>query len=363
MRLFLNSGLYPRYRQVFDKRYATADSFKSRRNAYLYDRFNAPHILKPVLDGDESAFFTNGDDEILQKYWARDNGVRWTGDLSAVLLAQIEEHGTEVFYNLDPMRFGSRFVRRLPGCVKHTLCWRAAPSPGGDFSAYDLVVCNFPTIIASWRSMGWHAEYFFPAHDPVMDQYAAIDERLIDVCFVGGFSRHHRGRSDVLESVAGLSDRYDIRYHLDRSRYTRLAEHPFARLLPIGRHRRPTAIRSVSREPVFGRDLYEVIGSSKIVLNGAIDMAGNERGNMRCFEAMGCGALLVSDAGSYPDGMLTGDNMLAYSSATQAIELIERVLDNWDRYSGIARKAYQMVSSRYSKERQWDRFGKLLDAG
>ena len=71
-------------------------------------------------------------------------------------------------------------------------------------------------------------------------------------------------------------------------------------------HRRPDAIAEIAKPPVFGRQLYELIGSSKIVLNGAIDMAGTDRGNMRCFEAMGCGALLVSDAGGYPDGMQPG---------------------------------------------------------
>jgi hypothetical protein len=49
--------------------------------------------------------------------------------------------------------------------------------------------------------------------------------------------------------------------------------------------------------------LYELIGKSKIVLNGVIDMVGRDRGNMRCFEAMGCGALLLSDEGNYPKGM------------------------------------------------------------
>jgi hypothetical protein len=30
---------------------------------------------------------------------------------------------------------------------------------------------------------------------------------------------------------------------------------------------------------------------------------------MRCFEAIGCGALLVSDAGCYPDGMKPDETM------------------------------------------------------
>ena len=95
-------------------------------------------------------------------------------------------------------------------------------------------------------------------------------------------------------------------YCLDASRLTRLAESPLGRLLPLRKHRRPDAIAKIAKAPVFGRELYELIGTSKIVLNGAIDMAGQDRGNMRCFEAMGCGALLVSDDGHYPRGNETG---------------------------------------------------------
>src|SRR5258708_36033204 len=39
------------------------------------------------------------------------------------------------------------------------------------------------------------------------------------------------------------------------------------------------------------------------IFNGAIDMAEEDRGNLRCFEAMGCGALMISDRGRYPKGM------------------------------------------------------------
>ena len=41
--------------------------------------------------------------------------------LGDILLAQVESHRAEVFYNLDPVRYGSDFVRRLPGCVRKAL--------------------------------------------------------------------------------------------------------------------------------------------------------------------------------------------------------------------------------------------------
>ena len=90
-------------------------------------------------------------------------------------------------------------------------------------------------------------------------------------------------------------------------------------------------------------------------------MAGNERGNMRCFEAMGCGALLVSDDGVYPEGMRPGENMLVYSSPEEASALIESVLNNWQEYALMARKGYEMVRTHYSKQLQWKRFQELVE--
>ena len=251
MRLFQNSGIYPRYRQYFDRTQRGQSSFDGRLSAYIKDRFGAPHLLKPVLDGDQNAFFTNGDDHILQERWAEENGLRRGLDLEDILLAQIESHRAEVFYNLDPMRYGSEFVRRLPSCVKRSVCWRAAPSPGADFSAYDLIVCNFPSIIESWRRLGWRADYLTPAHDPEMAAYAENTERPLDILFIGGYSRHHSRRAKVLEVVARLSPRYRVSYCLDESRLTRLADSPLG-LLPgsitsTPRRRRP--VSALDRRP------------------------------------------------------------------------------------------------------------------
>ena len=362
MRLFQNSGIYLAYFQRLNRLSGTALSFAARRNVFLADRFGACHFLLPVLQDDADAFFTNGNDIELQRLWARENGLSEKGNLAAILLAQIEEHRTEVFYNLDPMRYSSEFVRRLPGCVKHSVAWRAAPSPGADFSAYGLVVCNFPSILNSYRTRGWHAAYLSPAHDPVMDAYAANVDRPVDVLFVGGYSRHHRRRAEVLEAVAAQGTDLKIVFHLDRSRLTRLAESLPGRLLPLGKHRRPREIRDVSADPVFGLDLYAALSRTKIVLNGAVDMAGEDRGNMRCFEAMGCGALMISDAGRYPDGMVDGQTMLSYTNVSQAEFQIRQALAQPEKLRHMVRRAGEVMRDRYSKAGQWHDFQRLVQA-
>jgi Glycosyl transferases group 1 len=359
MRLFQNGGLYRSYLPRLNALARQTSGFKERRRMFLDDRFGALHFLKPVLEDDARAFFTNADDDNLQRQWARENGLSSGASLEEILLAQIEHHKTEIFYNLDPMRFGSAFVRKLPGCVRKSVCWRAAPSGRADLTAYHAILGNFPSILGAWRRQGCRAELFFPGIDPVMDQYV-LKDRSIDVLFVGGYSQHHSTRARVLERVAILAAKWRVTYCLDTSRLTRLAESPLGRLLPLRKHRRPDAIADIAEPPAFGRQLYELIGKSKVVLNGAVDMAGVDRGNMRCFEAMGCGALLVSDAGNYPAGMKAGETMLTYDSADLGPKVIEEALGRWPHSAELACQGRKQVSALYSKTRQWQQFVDLV---
>src|ERR1017187_4152258 len=96
-------------------------AFERQRAVFLNDGFGAPHILLPVIEGAAQAFFTNSDDQILQRQWAREQGMPDAASLESILLAQLEQHRTEVFYNLDPMRYQSEFIRRLPACVRKSV--------------------------------------------------------------------------------------------------------------------------------------------------------------------------------------------------------------------------------------------------
>jgi len=360
MRLFQNAGIYPAYLPRLNQLAHGASTFARRLEVFLADRYGASHILKPVYEADASVFFTNADDQVLQQLWAREHGMPAGSKPPAILLAQIEHHRAEVFYNMDPMRYGSDFVRRLPGCVKHAIAWRAAPSAGADFSAYQLIVCNFPGILQSYADRGWRGGYLSPSHDPEMDAYAANTARPVDILFVGGYSRHHRRRAEILEAVVASCKDLKVVFHLDRSRLTRLAESIPGRLLPLEKHRRPADIRAVSAAPIFGRQLYAALSAAKIVLNGAVDMAGEDRGNMRCFEAMGCGALMVSDKGNYPAGMVDGETMRLYSGVSDVVAVLRQALAVDASGVALARNGHARVRDLYSKSNQWAVFKQLV---
>jgi hypothetical protein len=359
MRLFENGGIYRSYLPRLNAQAPETLSFNERRRVFLNDRYNSLHILRPVLEGDRDAFFTNADDDILQRQWARENGISAEASLEDILLAQIEHHRTEVFYNLDPVRYPSAFVGKLPGCVRKTLCWRGAPSGQADFSAYDLLVNNFPKMLEDWKAKGCRVARFSPAIDPVMDEYGHGD-RPIDVLFVGGYSRHHTIRAKILERVANLADTCNIVYCLDTSRLTRLAESPVGLLPPLRKYRRSAAIMKVAKPPIFGRQFYDLMGKSKIVLNGSIDMAGSDRGNMRCFEAMGCGGLLLSDEGVYPEGMVRDETIVTYDNSEDCLDKIRASFGDWNQAKAVADNGRSQMGKLYSKERQWESFQSLV---
>lgn len=360
MRLFQNCRYYPSLRARLRELVRDVSTFAEQVKAFVDFRQNGAHTLLPIDRHLEWAFFTNGDDAQVQRLWAREHGLGSRTSLEEILKAQIEEHRTDVFYNLDATGLSRNFIRSLPGCVKHAIAWHAAPLRDVVFSDYDLVVCNFPTLLAAFRDRGCRAEYFYPAYDPALSQTAAQRNRPIDVLFAGGYSRHHRHRAAVLEAVSKLADRFNIAFHLDLSRLCALAESPLGYLLPMARHRRPPKIRAIAKRPVFGLDYYEVLSRAKIVLNGAIDFAGPDRGNMRCFEALGSGALLLSDAGNYPKGMEDGQTIVTYDSPEHAVRQVEAFLNEPERRFAIAQAGHQMVSTCYSKESQWARFELLV---
>jgi glycosyltransferase involved in cell wall biosynthesis len=360
VRLFQNCRYHPSLRPKFRELAKGAATFAGCIEAFVDYRQNASCILLPVDQHAEWAFFTNGDDVDVQRLWAREHGLSPRASLQEILRAQIEEHQADVFYNLDTTGWDSDFIRTLPGCVKHVIAWHAAPIRNLAFSDYDLVVCSFPTIVTALRAKGCRADYFFPAYDPELAPFAARQDRPVDVLFVGSFTGRHRHRAEILEAVAKLADQFHVAYYLDRPRRTALAESPLGYLLPLAEHRRPQAIRAVAKRATFGRDYYEALSGAKIVLNGATDSAGADRGNMRCFEALGAGSLLLSDEGIYPEGMKDGETIVTYRSAEHAVEQVKALLDAPTQRLDIARAGHEMIATRYSKEAQWRRFEALV---
>ena len=265
-----------------------------------------------------------------------------------------------MLYNVHASAMPASLIKRLPGCVRIKIAWLGSPIVGDGFHHFNMVVSNFPSINARHRALGLHTEYFIPSYEPGVEEFTNDTPRRIDIFFAGGFTRHHRSRAELLEKFACAFSDEQFALYLDNSRYTWLADTPLGYLPPLSLVRRPKAIRRISKPAIFGREMLQALSRSRIVINMAIDMAMSDRGNIRCFEALSAGALLLSDKGNYPQGFRDGETMITYESVDEALHLASSLLAEPQKLEAIANAGNNMIRTIYSKQRQWERFQELI---
>lgn len=357
MRIFQSKFIYPAHARLLRPALKQCASYAQAYDVLLGD-YPKAHVLEPVMQGREGCRAAFISEPVSQGLWARDKGMPSSAKPAEILLAQIEEDKPDVFYNGNATQIPVELLARMPGCVKHKIVWHASPIVGDYYRHYDLVVCNFPDIMRQFEERGCTTKYFFPAHDPFAEEVVSV-QPTEDVVFSGGYTRHHKRRNRIFEKVAS-DPQLSVSLYLDPSRMTRLAESPAGWIGPLKSHRRPEAIRRATKPAVFGRDLYRTLAGGRIVLNASIDMAGKSRGNLRCFEALSCGRLLLSDAGDYVDGFEDGETMIVYRDADDAIRLARQLLEDEPRRQRIAAAGHEMIRRQYSKERQMAAFTELF---
>jgi spore maturation protein CgeB len=90
-------------------------------------------------------------------------------------------------------------------------------------------------------------------------------------------------------------------------------------------------------------------------------MAGDYRVNMRIFEALGCGAHMLSDEGIYPDGLKAGEHFSMYKDVAELEEKILYLLQHEQERKQVANAGSVVLRTNYSKEQQWQQFQQLVE--
>jgi spore maturation protein CgeB len=238
-----------------------------------------------------------------------------------ILLAQIEDFRPDLILNQDVFHVDTGLMRRIKGVGNPTLLGQVGiePSRGEDWTVYDLMISQLPTTVRFFRALGVRAEVSHLAFEPAI--LGALPEvpTDIDISFVGTVSVDHRQRIALLEAVA---DRYDLKLWGNRPQ-----------ALPAA-----SPLHRCFQSEVWGADMYRVLRRSRITLNSHIDMAGNEAGNMRLFEATGAGAFLLTDFKDNLDTLFAPDREVAvWRSIDDCLKVIGRMIGDDDGRAAIAR--------------------------
>lgn len=366
MRIYQCIHRYPPHIPLFEQRCGITDDmdFETVRRLLIEDGYASTYVLQPALEErHEEVFYTVWDYQRLQGLWAREHGLK-TRDPVEIKLAQIEEFRPDVFYNMSAV-YDQGFIGRLGKSARRKdVCWNAIiEATPRTFTEYDGHVSLHRPFVAYWRERGLPALELQPA---IPGAWSALQcpGKTIEVLFYGQYTP-----GGLLDNRNRLSERLlhhaqesgsDIRCHLS---YTERRRTLF-RIPGISGWRIPSPIISFPRRfvrehalpPLYGRSLYEALAQAKVVINAYGDYNRSFKSNMRLFEAVGCGAFLVSEAGDYPDGFEPDVDFLTYRNFDELVEQVERILADWPVYAEAAARTQKKIASLYGKERQWNDF-------
>jgi spore maturation protein CgeB len=266
---------------------------------------------------------------------ARSIGLSPKLDLQAanILLAQIEDFRPDLILNQDVFYIDTALMRRIRRISDAIVVGQVGivPSRGEDWSVYDLIISQLPAVVRSYRAMGVTAGLCHLAFEPaILNALPAAPTADVDVSFVGTVSIDHQQRIALLEAVA---ERYDLKLWGNRPR-----------LLPGS-----SPLHRCFQGEVWGADMYQVMRRSRITLNSHIDIAGNEAGNMRLFEATGVGAFLLTDFKDNLDTLFAPDREVAvWRSVEDGLKVIGRMIGDDKGRAAIAQAGQARTLSQHT---------------
>ncbi len=218
--------------------------------------------------------------------------------------------------NLIPPGF-ARALKRVTQLLVGEIASPLPPKPY--FIHYDLIVSALPSIVTTARGWGIDSEYIPLGFDPRWATVTPASTRPIEAIFVGSFSRHQPQTTPLLLETARLIPGLEIYGPASAS----VLEE--------------SGLIANYRGQAWGKDMFELLGKSKLVLNRHGTIAGDFAVNMRMFESTGAGAALVTEAKSnLSDLFEPATEVLAYENPGQAARLAREILADPQRLDAVA---------------------------
>jgi spore maturation protein CgeB len=196
----------------------------------------------------------------------------------------------------------------------------ASPLPPKRFlMSYDMILSALPSIVDTARSWGLLSHWIPLGFNEKWATVSAASTRPIDAIFVGSFSHLQKNTGPLLAEVARLVPGLEI--------YGPAAPDVL----------KDWGLTDHYRGQAWGKDMFELLGRSKMVLNRHGEIAGPYAVNMRMFETTGSGALLVTEnKQNLAELFEPGGEVLAYDDSVHAATLARDVLADPQRLDAIA---------------------------
>ena len=276
-------------------------------------------------------------DLFLQEQWALENKYQ---NISSHLIwqSQLKEFKPDIVYFQDISMLNQEIVNFLRA-QKITICAQhASPLPESfSFQYVDVFISSMPHLIDLALANGTKAHYLPLAFDHrILEQVSprSWDKRVLGG-FAGGYSPAHTKGVEIVMSA--------------------LAYEPRMCLYGYDWNKAQLQLRSnniVWSGPIWGLEMFGLLGSWKISLNRHIDMSGIHANNMRIYESTGMGAVLLTDKKQKNNLFESGIEMVEYEGLADLQEKITYLVTHDQEMQAIAKAGQEKTLKNHTYEKR-----------
>jgi len=240
--------------------------------------------------------------------------------IHGLLLEQVKRMKPDVVFvqdiNLLPPAL-SKEVRKHTSLLVGEI---ASPLPPKPFLlAYDLIISALPSIVDTARSWGLASTGIPLGFDERWATVSRASDRPIDAIFIGSFSRLQPQTTPLLQAVSRTIPGLRIYGPAEPGALEEAGLHEHY----AGR--------------AWGREMFALLGQSKLVINRHGSIAGDYAVNMRMYESTGSGAALVTEQKSNLSELFEpGTEVIAYDGVEDAAAKAAALLADPARLDSVA---------------------------
>lgn len=273
-----------------------------------------------------------------------------------VLLEQLRAFRPDAVFVGSMFDYYGEFFQQVSRITKNIFTWISCPFPPNlDLSNVRCVFSSIKDYVYKFQKLGVPSEWLRAAFDPEILPKLGSVQKDVPVSFVGALARgSHESRIAALEYLlrAGIPLKIWGNYS-----YTgrRAALKGLFVKSPLEKHTQPS---------VWGLEMYRTLARSQITVNAHIDVAKQNRmgGNMRLYEATGCGALLITDdAPDVRELFEVGSELITYQSKEELFDHIRFFLEHPESAKTIANAGREGCVRRHSYSARIREFSQMIE--
>jgi spore maturation protein CgeB len=344
----------------------------------------------------QEAFELIFDFEILQKQWAKENGIQYNPEnwILDIMIAQITVLKPDViFFQGTELTIPGRFVAKgksfnLPLLLKEKfsflsliVMYSGYPCAADRLKGIDILFAGVPSLVKLYKRMGSAPILLYHSFDESIVNKLQNGSKKYGFTFVGAVRApetrywalkqlldetniemwiyeqarpnrvilNHKLHS-LIKKGAGLIntsflEKYEHSHYLPDRLRNFMMEIINEKYYKGGVHIKSEPIKFLRANyperchtPVMGMDMYNLLHQSKITFNKHTDAARGDVGNMRMFEATGVGSCLITDTGNNMGDLFEEDKeVVIYKNIDEAVEKVNYLMEHKEVAAEIAK--------------------------